>query len=85
VHSNNELAQDVRSELEFVRERLHIIDNKGKLFVGIEAFIILWENSPKERWKSKLFSFPVIKPLANLAYNGFAHLLYKWNRKRGNW
>ncbi len=85
VHQNNEIAQDVSGDLEFVRERLHIIDENNELVVGIEAFIALWKNSPGEQWKATLLSLPVVRPLANMAYNGFARLLYKWNRRRGSW
>ena len=85
VHSNNELVQDVNEKLEFVRERLHVTDENDTLFVGMEAFIVLWKNSPKEHWKATLFSLPVIRPLANKTYNGFARLLYQWNRQRGSW
>jgi len=85
VHSNNELAKDVDEKLEFVRERLHVVDQNDTLFVGIEAFIVLWKNSPKEQWKATLLSLPIIRPIANRAYNGFARVLYQWNRRRNSW
>ena len=85
VHRDNDLVKDVDEKLDFVRERLHVIDENDKLLVGIEAFIAIWKNSPKERWKANLFSLPIIRPLSNTAYNGFARLLYIWNVKRGSW
>ena len=41
VHLNNELVQDLAAELEFVRERLHVIDENGDLQVGYNAFIVI--------------------------------------------
>jgi len=68
-----------------IRQRLHVRDENNQLFIGIEALTILWKNSPKEQWKATLFSLPVIRPLANMTYNSFARLLYKWNRRRDSW
>ncbi|MEE9424965.1 MAG: DUF393 domain-containing protein [Methylococcales bacterium] len=85
IHTNNELVQDVSDDIEYVRERLHVIDENDEVFVGINAFIAIWHHSPKERWKAKLLSLPIIKPFANFAYNIFARLLYQWNRKRSSW
>lgn len=85
IHTNNELVQDVGDDIEYVRERLHVVDENDEVFVGINAFIAIWRHSPKERWKAKLLSLPIIKPFANCAYNIFARLLYQWNRKRSSW
>ncbi len=85
VHQQNDLAEEVSAALETVRERLHVIDENNNLHVGIEAFIVIWNNSPKEKWKARVLSLPLIRPMANIAYNGFARLLYKWNRRRGSW
>jgi predicted DCC family thiol-disulfide oxidoreductase YuxK len=85
IHTNNELVQDVSDNIEYVRERLHVVDENDEVFVGINAFIAIWRHSPKERWKAKLLSLPIIKPFANCAYNIFARLLYQWNRKRSSW
>ena len=85
IHTNNELVQDVSDDIEYVRERLHVVDENDEVFVGINAFIAIWRHSPKERWKAKLLSLPMIKPFANIAYNIFARLLYQWNRKCSSW
>ena len=85
VHLNNELARDLGAELEFVRERLHVIDENGELQVGYNAFISIWRNSPRERWKATLSSLPIVKQLLNIFYNLFARALYKWNRSKKHW
>lgn len=85
VHANNELVSEVNANLEFVRERLHVVDEKGNLQVGFEAFLTIWRNSPTERWKARVFGFPVVKQLCIIAYNLFAAALYKWNRSKRHW
>jgi predicted DCC family thiol-disulfide oxidoreductase YuxK len=85
VHNNNGLVTDVNSDLEFVRERLHVIDEKGELQVGFNAFLAIWHNSPTEKWKSIIFGLPFLKQLGNLAYNLFAALLYQWNKAKKHW
>jgi predicted DCC family thiol-disulfide oxidoreductase YuxK len=85
VHRDNNLATEVDGELEFVRERLHVVDEQGDLQVGFDAFLAIWKNSPKEMWKYKLFNLPVLKQLCCIAYNVFAVVLYKWNRAKKHW
>lgn len=85
VHKNNAAVSEVCSDLEFVRERLHVVDETGNLQVGFDAFLAIWRNSPTERWKSKLFGFPVIKQLCRIVYNLFAAVLYKWNKAKKHW
>lgn len=85
VHNNNGLVADVNSELEFVRERLHVIDEKGELQVGFNAFLAIWDNSPTEQWKAIIFGLPLLKQFGNLAYNLFAAGLYQWNKAKKHW
>ena len=85
VHKNNELVAEVGAKLEFVRERLHVVDEQGELQVGFDAFLAIWRNSPTERWKARLFGLPLIKQLCRIAYNLFAAGLYKWNRSKDHW
>ena len=72
-------------ELEFVRKRLHLVDQNGELKVGIDAFIALWEVLPKGKWKACFFRFPIIHGFSKVSYNGFAWLLYRWNRLLNHW
>lgn len=85
VHINTEVAKESGSDLEFVRERLHVIDHKGELKIGIDAFITLWRKSPGENWKAALFSFPIVHKLSDISYNIFARCLYKINRFLNRW
>lgn len=85
IHCANEAAADVSSDIEFVRERLHVVDEQGNIHVGSEAFAELWAKSPDRRVLSKLIRSPGIRSLSGWLYNGFARLLYRWNRKNLRW
>jgi predicted DCC family thiol-disulfide oxidoreductase YuxK len=85
VHNDVESHKDISSDLEFVRERLHVIDENNEVKIGIEAFITIWKHSPGEHWKATIISLPVIKQLATVSYNVFARILYIWNRSLGHW
>lgn len=78
-------ARIARSNIEFVKERLHVIDQDNNVHIGMDAFIIIWELSPKDRRKAKFFSIPVIHALSVISYNIFAWLLYRWNRLLKHW
>ena len=85
VHTDNELVKALNVELEYVRQKLHVIDTEGNLHVGYDAFIAIWENTHSEQWKARLSSLPVIKPCLNLCYDGVAWCLYRWNRAKKHW
>jgi predicted DCC family thiol-disulfide oxidoreductase YuxK len=85
VSANNELVDQLDASLEFVRERLHVKNAAGEVFVGIDAFIALWEISPDDSWKAAILKRPVIHGLATAFYNAFAWSLYRWNRMRRHW
>lgn len=85
VHRSNEAAADVASDLEFVRERLHVVDEEGTVHVGSEAFAQLWSKTQGQRAMSRLVRAPGVRTIATWLYNGFARLLYWWNRKNQRW
>ena len=85
VHRRNEAALDVASSIEIVRERLHVVDEEGTIHVGAEAFAELWGKTRGQKMLSKLVRAPAIRTLSRWLYNGFARLLYCWNRKNLRW
>ena len=85
VHQNNDIVSEVKSDLEFVRKRLHVIDENGQVHVGFDAFLAIWRNSPNENWKAKVLGLPVVKQLCQVVYNLFAAALYRWNRCKKHW
>ena len=52
---------------------LHVIDNNNKLHLGIDAFIVIWNNIAYWKILAKVFSTPIIKQIADLVYTKFAN------------
>jgi len=80
VHTSNDYQNALNSELDFIRQRLHIKNEAGEIKVGIDAFIAIWATSPGEAWKAKLLNLPIVHWLAAKSYNGFAWVLYHINK-----
>ena len=85
VHHFNDSASDVASNIEFVRERLHVVDQCGTIRVGIDAFAELWDKTRGQRMLAKLVRLQGIRTISKWAYNRFAKLLYRWNRFNSRW
>ena len=71
--------------LEDVRRRLHAVDADGRLHVGADCAIAIWQLRPGDAWLARLVGLSLIRPVARIAYDRFADLLYAWNRRRGHW
>lgn len=82
VHSDNDLVTEIGADLEFARERLHVVDENGQLAIGFDAFLAIWRGYPRERWKATVLGLPVIKPICRRLYNHFAARLYRWNKSK---
>ena len=85
VHQHPEAIKTLSIPLEQVREHLHVQHAEGKLSVGVDAFVDLFERTPSQRWVGKILQWPVIRLLAPIFYNAFARLLYRWNRALKHW
>jgi predicted DCC family thiol-disulfide oxidoreductase YuxK len=85
VHSDNQAACDVNPNLELVRERLHVVDEAGEVHVGADAFAELWSKTPGQGAWARIARTPSLRPLWRALYNGFAALLYRWNRINRRW
>lgn len=85
VHTQPGIYNEVSPDLKFVRKRLHVINERGEIKVGIEAFETIWRNSPTEHWKAKIISLPMIRQISTFFYNLFAWLLYRWNLWKHHW
>jgi predicted DCC family thiol-disulfide oxidoreductase YuxK len=73
------------ASLEDIRRRLHATDADGRLRVGADVAIAVWQITPGEGWLATVFGNPVALPLTRFAYDRFADLLYAWNRRNGRW
>ncbi len=85
VHLDNEAVTEISADLEFVRERLHVVDESDTIQVGSEAFLALWKLTPDQRWFAWLSGLPIIRTFFRWSYNGFSAVLYRWNRWNGRW
>ncbi len=85
IHTDIESRKDISANVEIIREQLHIIDENGQIKVGIDAFEVLWRNSPREHWKAKIIALPIINQIIKIGYFIFARFLYKWNRSKHHW
>ena len=85
VHRDNIAVAQLGAELEFVRERLHVVDAAGETHIGMEAFAALWLLSPRQRCLGRIARWPVIRPVLRAMYNLFAARLYRWNLRKRLW
>ncbi|EDP65709.1 Putative thiol-disulphide oxidoreductase DCC [alpha proteobacterium BAL199] len=85
VHSDNAAAAEICGDLEFVRERLHVVDAAGRTRVGAEAFEALWALTPGQQGLARISALPIVRPLLRWSYYGVAAILYRWNRLNGRW
>ena len=51
---------------------LHATDSTGKLYVGVDAFLLIWRQITSWRILAKIVSLPIIRPVVNIAYRVFA-------------
>ena len=62
--------------------QLHVLKN-SELFVGVKAFVTLWNEMPKYRLLAKIFSLPGVAKVAQFFYYHVISLyLYKRDVKR---
>ena len=57
---------------------LHIIDNTNTLYIGVDAFIIIWKNLSYWKILARVVSMPIIRQIANITYRLFAN--WRFNR-----
>ena len=85
IHSHPEALKELGAAQDLVRERLHVVDEKGEVRIGADAFRVLWARTPGQERLAWVTGLPLLHPLAKGAYNIFAALLYAWNRARRRW
>jgi predicted DCC family thiol-disulfide oxidoreductase YuxK len=85
IHQDAEAVNEIGAEREFVRERLHVVDEAGNIRIGADAFEALWRHTPGQQGMARIVRLPILRTLARWLYNGFAACLYAWNRAKGRW
>jgi len=68
-----------------VRRRLHATDEAGRLIVGADVAIAVWQVTPGEGWLATLFGNRFLLPITRFGYDRFADVLFAWNKWRKHW
>ena len=79
VTNNKDALNETKISSKDLIRRLHIIKNK-KLYKGLDAFLIVWEEMPKYKLLSNFAKLPVIYHIGYLIYEFFALLLFYKNK-----
>jgi predicted DCC family thiol-disulfide oxidoreductase YuxK len=58
--------------------RMHVRRSDGTLLSGAAAFAEMWQRMPGFTWLGRLVAFPLMRPLAELAYRGFLRVRRAW-------
>jgi len=76
---------ELGKDREAVKRRLHVVDQAGRLHIGIDAMIVLWRAVPGYAWLARVVSLPLVHGCAARLYDHLiAPALYAWNRRRGS-
>ena len=59
---------------------LHAIDEGGHIYVGSDAFALIWKNLPKWHLLGQIISLPIIRALTQVIYTIFAKYRFKNNK-----
>jgi predicted DCC family thiol-disulfide oxidoreductase YuxK len=63
--------------------RLHVRDGAGAQVAGLAAFVALWQDLPRLRWLARLVRLPVLRHVAEWAYEWLAApLLFQMHKRR---
>lgn len=65
------------------KRRLHVADETGRVHVGVDAFVVLWERLPGFAFYARLLRLPGVHGCAAWAYDHLVSApLYAWARSR---
>lgn len=56
---------------------LHVLDEKEKLHIGVNAFIVIWRQLKRWRWLAYIVRLPILHQLVAIIYRLFAHWRFK--------
>ena len=73
------------AQLEDIRKKLHAIDANGQCLVGADVAIAMWRLTPGLKWLAAIAGNTISLPISRAAYNVLAHVLYRWNKRKGHW
>jgi predicted DCC family thiol-disulfide oxidoreductase YuxK len=63
--------------------RLLHVEHQGKLYIGYEAMVILWEQMPRYRWLARISRIPVLFQILSWGYTHIvARIIYNRHMRR---
>ena len=77
VHSNQVALDKLKKSKEDCLKLLHVLDDNNKLFIGVDAFIIIWKKTKYFKYLAFLLDYKLIKGPLNLIYKFYAKKRYK--------
>ena len=75
IHSLKYKDNELNISLKTLARRLHVKENK-RLYVGVDAFAVIWSKIPKYRFLSRLIKLPFIYQISLILYEIIAFFLY---------
>lgn len=63
-----------------VVRRLHVVDEEGRLWRGLDAFLALWRSIPRYRWLARVLALPGVRGVAEWTYE---RIVAPWHYRRG--
>lgn len=67
------------------KRKLHVRSDDGTLYVGVDAFLAIWETLPFYRQLGRIVAIPGIYQIAQFLYGYvLAPMLFKWDQRRSD-
>ncbi len=76
LHEESNLLERYNISREEALMALHAINEQGHIYKGVDAFLVIWRELPYWRVLASIINFPIIYPLAKVAYKLFANWRY---------
>ena len=77
IHAHPETLQAYGISLTEAMQRMHVLENNGRMVSGAAAFVAMWQRLPRYRLLAWLISLPGVFWLAEQVYVRFAR--WRWN------
>ena len=58
-------------------KHLHAVDNENNIYIGVAAFIVVWQQLPRWRWLAKVARFKPVNWFLKLGYRWFAEWRFR--------
>ena len=81
ITNNREAENETNKSDKELLKRLHV-KKDGKVYIGVDAFLLVWKNIPKYNLLYRFFKLPLIYHLFYIAYEVIAFFLYLKNKKQ---